>query len=310
MSHQYRKQPLSSAEMLLLLKSRDLIVPNEERAIRYLDTIGYYRLSGYMYPLQSADRSHRFVKGTSFDDIVRAYKFDKRLRAIVMEYMERVEVVLRAKLTNYYSLEYGFFWYTDENLIDKKYKGQWHDLLGQLQKNFEVPKELFLKTFKRNYPNEPFPPSQMALETLSLGELARLFRALTTDKAKLQIAAEFRQAPATLDTWFLWLANVRNICAHHGRLWNRIMSADRPTIPSRKDYKFPAPMPENANTTMYGAVALIDHLLQCFNSDNHFTQHVEDLIREYQVDATLMGFPSRWEDNAVWHYQRPNKLAQ
>jgi abortive infection bacteriophage resistance protein len=302
MPHQYRKQPLSSAELLVLLKSRNLLIPDEPRATRYLDTIGYYRLSGYMYPLQLADRSHRFVKGTSFDDVVQAYKFDKRLRATVMEYMERVEVVLRAKLTNYYSLENGFFWYTDENLIDKKYKGQWDSLLLSIQEDFKQPKELFLRTYKRNYPDEQFPPSQMALETLSLGELARLFRALVTDKTKRQISAEFHQAPSTLDTWFLWLANVRNVCAHHGRLWNRIISADRPTIPSRKEFKFAVPMPEDANTTMYGAVALIDHLLKYFNPGNSFTSKVEALLREYQVDATKMGFPADWETTAVWHH--------
>ncbi|GAB3637794.1 Abi family protein [Hymenobacter arcticus] len=302
MPQQYRKQPLSSAELLALLKSRNLLIPDEVRATRYLDSIGYYRLSGYMYPLQVAGRAHRFVEGTSFDDVVNAYKFDKRLRAIVMEYMERVEVGLRAKLTNYYSLAHGFFWYTDENLIDVKYKGQWQALLANLQEEFKLPKELFLKTFKRNYPDEPFPPSQMALETLSLGELARLFRALLTSETKLQIAAEFQQAPATLDTWFLWLANVRNVCAHHGRLWNRIISADRPTIPSRKAFKFPVPMPEDANTTMYGAAALVNHLLKCFNPGNSFTRKVEELIREYQIDATLMGFPSDWEKTAVWHH--------
>ena len=142
----------------------------------------------------------------------------------------------------------------------------------------------------------------MALETLSLGELARLFRALLTDQTKRQIATEFQQAPSTLDTWFLWLANVRNVCAHHGRLWNRILSADRPTIPSRKQFKFAVDMPDDANTTMYGAVALINHLLQCFNPGNAFTVKVEALIREYQVDATKMGFPAEWETTAVWHH--------
>jgi len=151
MAHQYQEQPLSSAELIELLKSRRLLIPDEARATRYLDTIGYYRLSGYMYPLQASDGSHRFVAGTSFDVVVRAYKFDKRLRAIVMEYMERVEVVLRAKLTNYYSLEHGFFWYAKEELIDGKYKGQWEDILKGVQKDFELPKELFLRMYKRNY---------------------------------------------------------------------------------------------------------------------------------------------------------------
>ena len=187
-------------------------------------------------------------------------------------------------------------------MVDGRYKGQWAALLENIKEDFKLPKELFLRTYKRNYPAESLPPSQMALETLSLGELARLFRALLTDKTKRQIAAEFRQAPSTLDTWFLWLANVRNVCAHHGRLWNRIISADRPTIPSRKEFKFAVPMPEDANTTMYGAVALINHLLKHFNSGNSFTVKVEELIREYGVDATLMGFPANWETAAVWHH--------
>lgn len=302
MSHFYHKEPLASAELVALLKTRQLLIPDEARAIRYLDSIGYYRLTGYMYHLQKPGQAHRFVAGTSFDDIVNAYKFDKQLRAIVMEYMERIEVVLRAKLTNYYSLEHGFFWYTNEVLFEEKSRALWESVLHDIRTDFKEPKEQFLRAFRRNYPAEPLPPSQMALEVLSLGKLARLHKALKTDDIKRRIAAEFRQAPSTLDTWFVWLANVRNVCAHHGRLWNRIISADRPTIPSRKEFKFPVPMPEDANTTMYGAVALIHHLLKQFNPGNAFTTKIEALIRKYQVDATKMGFPANWETMAVWHH--------
>lgn len=301
MNHYYQKQPQSSAALIELLKSRNLVIEDEGRATRYLESIGYYRLSGYMYHMQLPDKSHRFVEGTSFDDVVAMYKFDKRLRAIVMEYMERIEVALRAKLTNYYSSAHGFFWYADASLFDDK--GTAAAILGSIKEDFKLPKDQFLRAYKRNYSAEPLPPSQMALETLSLGELARLYKALATDEFKKLIASDFRLASPTLETWFLWLTNVRNVCAHHSRLWNRNMSALRPQMPARKDYKFAVPMPEESNTNMYGVVALMHRLLRAFNPDNSFAKKVEDLVREYKVDATLMGFPEDWERAAVWHHE-------
>ena len=297
----YTKQPQTSAALIQLLQSRGLLIPDPARATRYLESIGYYRLSGYMYHLQLPGKSHHFVAGTSFDDIVSMYKFDKRLRAIVMEYMERIEVALRAKLTNYYSAAHGFFWYADAALFDDKATAA--GILHDIKEDFKMPKDQFLKAFKRNYAAEPLPPSQMALETLSLGELARLYKALTTDAVKMQIASEFGLAPSTVETWFVWLTNVRNVCAHHARLWNRNMSVLRPHMPSRKAYKFAVPMPEEANTNMYGVVALMHRLLKSFNPGNSFAQQVEALVQLHQVDATLMGFPAAWQTAAVWHHE-------
>ncbi|TDN37231.1 Abi family protein [Hymenobacter sp. UV11] len=301
MNHYYRKQPQSSAALIALLKSRNLVIEDEGRATRYLESIGYYRLSGYMYHMQAADKSHRFVEGTSFDDVVTMYKFDKRLRAIVMEYLERIEVALRAKLTNYYSSAHGFFWYADASLFADKRIAE--SILKGIKAAFDSPKDQFLRAYKRNYSAEPLPPSQMALETLSMGELALLYKALATDDFKRQIAEEFRVAVATLETWVIWLTNVRNVCAHHSRLWNRNMSALRPHMPSRKKYAFAVQMPEESNTNMYGVVALMHRLLKSFNPDNSFAKKVEELLREYKVDATLMGFPEDWERAAVWHHE-------
>ncbi|MFD2719896.1 Abi family protein [Hymenobacter monticola] len=297
----YTKQPQTSAALIQLLLSRGLLIPDHARAIKYLESIGYYRLSGYMYPLQVPGKLHHFVAGISFDDVVSMYKFDKRLRAIVMEYMERIEVALRAKLTNSYSAVHGFFWYADASLFSDKSTAA--AILYGIQEDFKLPKDQFLRAFKNNYPGEPLPPSQMALETLSLGELARLYKALTTDPIKLQIASDFRVAASSLETWFVWLTNVRNVCAHHSRLWNRNMSALRPHMPSRKAYKFAVPMPDDANTNMYGVVALMHRLLKSFNPNNTFARQVEALIQLHGVDATLMGFPPAWQTAAVWHHE-------
>lgn len=242
-----------------------------------------------MYHLQTPDKSHHFADGTRFDEIVNAYKFDKQLRALVMEYLERIEVALRAKMTNHYSAAHGFFWYANRTLFADKVV--FATILNGIDEEFKALKELFLKSYKRKYTTESRPPSQMALETLLFGKLVCLFKALTTDDLKLQITEEFGLPPSILETWFIWLSNLRNVCAHHARLWNRTMSAERPIMPNRKKNKFSVDMPENTNTTMYGATALINRLLHAFNPANSFVQQVETLIRNYQVDATLMGFP-------------------
>lgn len=105
----YTKQPYTNSSHIKLLKERGLIITDEIRAVKYLDSISYYRLSGYMFHLQNKSDNDRFIEGTTFDEIINLYKFDKALRGIILEYIERIEVCLRAKLSNKYSIKYGFF---------------------------------------------------------------------------------------------------------------------------------------------------------------------------------------------------------
>ena len=113
----YTKPPLSHEDQINLLKNRGLIIPDKDRAYRYLENVGYFRLTGYMYHLQANDGSHHFKEGISFNDIILHYEFDKNLRVLVMEYLERIEVSLRAKLTDVYSTVHGFFWYNNQDLF-------------------------------------------------------------------------------------------------------------------------------------------------------------------------------------------------
>ena len=301
MDNKYDKQPKSGQELIEVLKNRDLSIEDEARALRYLESIGYYRLSGYMFHLQVPGKMHQFTEGTSFNDIINTYKFDKRLRAIVMEYMERIEVALRAKMTDVYSSAHGFFWYASESLFTNKVVAA--SILAGIKSDFAIPKETFLKSYKKNYRAELLPPSQMVLETLSLGTLVTLYEALSGTQHKVDIALWFGLPVNVLESWLVWLVNVRNICAHHGRLWNKIVSAKRPLIPEKKSFKFYVSLHEDFHTKMYGAVALINRLLKSFNPDNSFTDKVEALIQEYGIDASLMGFPADWKENAVWHHE-------
>ncbi|MCP9752924.1 Abi family protein [Ferruginibacter sp. HRS2-29] len=294
----YTKTPETPEQCCEILKNRGLIINDPDRAIKYLTNVGYFRLTGYMFHLQSNDGKHTFIDGTKFDDIIALYQFDKKLRGIISEYLERIEICLRAKLTDKYSITNGFFWYNDRELFED---AEIFDTINrEIKDTFDDPKELFLKRFKSKYVDEDMPPSSMALEILSLGKLARLYKALKNKNGKSEIATEFNLPSSTITSWYIYLANVRNICAHHSRLWNKKVTADRPQFPTREKYKFKGENFEDSNTTLYGIISMIDRLLISFNPKNTFTSKIENLIREYSINCLLMGFPEDWEKTANW----------
>lgn len=247
----YTKTPYTNHEHLNLLKERGLIIDNDIRALKYLDSIGYYRLSGYMYHLQDKKNDSRFVEGTTFSEIVNLYKFDKALRGLVLEYIERIEVCIRSKISNKYSLKFGFFWYLDSSMFADK--EVYEIIKKEVSTAFVNPQEQFLKSFKSHYGDEPFPPSNMALEILTFGKVSKLYKGLDNIKLKGEISDELGQATSTLSSWLVYINNVRNICAHHARLWNKKVTADRPIIPNRTKYKFNVSIPKTPdfNTTFY-----------------------------------------------------------
>ena len=168
---------------------------------------------------------------------------------------------------------------------------------------YRHPKEPFIKWFKSKYTSESIPPSNMALETLSLGKLARLYKALKNKDGKSEIAKEFNLPTSALTSWFIYLANVRNICAHHSRLWNKKVTVDRPIFPSRKVYEFKGINFADSNTTAYGIISMINKLLAAFNPQNNFIKKIEALIIEYSIDCSLMGFPDKWMETANWKFK-------
>jgi len=106
----FNKPPLSLPDQLALLVSRGLTVIDPQDALHYLTHIGYYRLSGYALPLQiggsGADR-HNFKPGVTFTDILDRYVFDRKLRLLVMDAIERIEISVRAALTNHIAPRHG-----------------------------------------------------------------------------------------------------------------------------------------------------------------------------------------------------------
>ena len=117
---QFTKQAKSNQEHLQAWQDRGLIIPNLARADRYLSFIGYYRLSAYTIPFQQIVTTpstvlHQFKANTTFDDVLNLYIFDRELRLLIMDAIERIEVAIRAQICNVLChLSGNAFWYTDE----------------------------------------------------------------------------------------------------------------------------------------------------------------------------------------------------
>lgn len=296
----YEKPPLSHEDLIIKLKNRKLIIEDESRVISYLKNIGYYRLSGYMFHLQLNDGTHFFKNGTSFDEITSYYKFDNKLRILLLSYLDRIEVGFRARLVDNFSINYGFFWYSDQSLYNNIIV--YNNVLDEIQKMFTQPQERFLRAFKQKYTFEPNPPANMAMEVLSFGKLSKLYQGLKNDSTKIDIALTLNLPnPEILSSWLIHLTNVRNACAHHSRIWNRRFTADKPIIPSRKKHKFNGEIPENFNTSIYGVVAIMIRLLNVINPNNSFESKLFNLLDEYPIlDLKAMGFTDDFKSNPAW----------
>lgn len=253
-----------------------------------------------MYHLQHGDGSHRFKPETTFNHIIEHYKFDNKLRLLTLSYLERIEVALRARLTDEFSNEYGdFFWYTREDRYANL--GVRESIMQEIQERFEDQSELFLKKYASKYTEERFPPSNMALELLSFGKLTKLYEGLNNEKPKQRIATYFGLPSPLLSSWLKYLSGARNICAHHGRLWNRGITANRPILPAREKYRFVGSMNDRFDTSYYGVAAIIERLLRSINPGNSFIEKLTSLIDEHQlVNPHNMSFPTDWRENAVW----------
>lgn len=79
-----------------------------------LERVDYYRLLNYMRPLQVTDASgvRRFRAGTTMHDVVALYEFDRRLRLLCMDAVERIEVALRAAIVCEVAVAEGPDFYT------------------------------------------------------------------------------------------------------------------------------------------------------------------------------------------------------
>lgn len=219
-SKQYQKPPLTMDAQADLLMARGLECHRAD-LLDSLRRVGYYRLTGYLWwyradtaPSAAAD----LIGGTTLDDIVRLYRFDQQLRSIVMAMTDAIEVWFRGAFSNVTGVELGAFGYLlpgnalgPEALARDKLK---------LSERVQDPSESFLTHFLAKY-SDPYPPVWMMVELSSLGLLSKWYDNLASASLRQSIADGVNLNHSVLGGFLRTWTVVRNVAAHHGRLWNR-----------------------------------------------------------------------------------------
>ena len=261
----YTKPALSFEQQAQRLIDRGLIVKDKTMLVKCLSTVNYYRLSAYWYPFKRtnpATGSEHFAPHTTFEMIWRRYTFDRELRLLVMDALERVEIaVLRTRLVEQFTLLYGPFGYCNLRNFNPRFpESDYHRLMDELNDAVSRSKEEFVGRFRRKYTSETHLP--------------------------LWIAAE--------------LMTFRNACAHHTRLWNRELPI-RPKLPDkhhRPEWYIPAPID---NTRIFSVLTLLRYLLSYVAPLEGWSVRLEQLLDAYsEISIRSMGFPLNWHDCLIW----------
>lgn len=298
---------------LELLRQRGLVIADEGFARRYLANISYYRLSAYTRPFYvPREQIHRFLPDTTFEQVLALYIFDRELRLLLLDAIERIEVALRAQMTNTLAERHGAHGYTDPSIFDDRYDHAW--LMEKLENAVEAPDvERFVEHYRSKYGAMPKqPPIWMAMELLTFKEVSRLFGALRHKPDTQRISQHFRWPDTVLRSWFRTLSDLRNLCAHHARVWNREFGSF-PLIP-RKPPRDWVQIPNSVVANPYDSLftikpqrrfymqwVVIETLMRVVCPDSEWSLRLLRLLDQYShISRHHMGFPDGWEQQAFW----------
>ncbi len=292
----YTKPPTTFKGQLQILKDRGLIVKDESKTIDILQNISYYRLSAYFIPFQS--EVDKFNQNTTIDDVITLYEFDRHLRDLLWDAIESVEISVRTQVTYHLAHTYGAFGYRDSQNFNSKFDhSKW---LEKLKKNVKASKEVFIKHFFERY-EEVSLPIWMATEILSFGQLSNLFYGLKKADKQSISREKYGLDQSIISSWIHTLVYIRNLCAHHSRIWNRIL-AIKPVIP-RKDTEW-----NNINNKKIFSVLLVIKRLMCMSDEwEEWRASFLTMMGKFpNVNIKSMGFPDNWEE----YFPKENSTKQ
>ncbi|MEX8504745.1 Abi family protein [Leptothrix ochracea] len=310
----FDKPALDIDGQLTTLRDRGLLITDEAYTRHVLTHIGYYRLSAYTRPFYlSPETEHHFLVGTTIDDVLAVYAFDRELRLLLLDAIERLEVALRAQLANTLAVHHGPHGYLDPAVFDSRYRHSWLlDKLEQASREREI--EAFLAHYRSKYTAAPTqPPIWMAVELLTFKEVSTLFANLRLATDTQRIETHFGLRFPLLKSWFRSLSDLRNLCAHHARVWNREFGS-RPEIPKRLPPNWPdlpAAIPTGSQRTpgqtldprrrLYMQLVAIQSLMNTVSPGSHWASRLIQLLdRHPRMSRPHMGFVPGWESEPLW----------
>lgn len=294
MTRPYTKTPLTLDEQLQRLEQRGIVFGDRDAARRVLENTNYYRLSGYWHIFKAEDDTFRCPD--AFELSVRLHSLDVELRRLVLDITGHVEVAFRSRVAHRLAMEHGTFAHEDERAWAPRQRSVAERWRRGLYRETERSTDAFARHFKREYREWPKLPVWVACELMSFGTLSRLFKGMTTQD-RAAVAAPFSIRHKVLASWLHMLVYVRNIAAHHGRLWNRTFSI-KGMVPRTVQWQALGVGTELNRT--YDALCVLRHLSQQIDADasDHWARRVVDLLNRFPASVggvKRLGAPQDWE---------------
>lgn len=291
----YSDKPLDFNQQITLLKSNGLAFGDEQKALHTLQQVSYFRMKSYLMPLMDDKVLHTFKSGTTFEQAFELYKFDSRLRKLVVSELEKIEVSIRTQMAYILADEIDIYWFSDNTNFANPIKHA--ATLANLKTELDRSDDDQVLRFKNNY-DDPFPPAWMTLEISSFGTLSMLYKLLKPSLTKRKIANFYGLSDSVLESWLHSIVYVRNICAHHGRLWNKTLRI-QPLFP-RKTASCFLSSPVRSDRIYY-VLCIIQYLLKTINPSSSFASRLKAMLAEFPiVDITAMGFTKDWDKELLW----------
>ncbi len=298
----YTKVALSYEQQVALLESRGLQIADEQEALHWLERIGYYRLSAYFIPFKVREKD-QFLPDKTFRMVLDLYRFDARLRLLVMQAIDMIEVSVRASLTYKLGHELGPFGYIESHQFMPftpstgagiPARGFDHaNFMSKLQQEVNSSKEEFVAHYRSKYTSEAHLPIWMATELLTFGVISKMTEGVPK-RIRKQMGRAYEISQSQLVSWLHCLAYVRNVCAHHGRLWNRELSL-RPELLRERN------VPSEDVGRMYIVCLVLHRLLKHIAPSFGWRAGLVVLLSEYPgVSLAAMRFPSDWKERDPW----------
>ncbi|MFN9809149.1 MAG: Abi family protein [Deltaproteobacteria bacterium] len=290
----YGKPALTHGQQVALLERRGMVIADRPKAEFFLKHLNYYRLEAYWLPFEADHATHTFRPGTSFDQVLGLYVFDRELRLLVLDAIERVEVSVRTQWAHELAMAHGPHAHLDLSLASNQ--ARWTVNLDALEKEVDRSEETFIQHLRATYV-ERLPPIWAVSEVMSLGLLSRWYSNLGPFRLRRAIAQVFRLDDGVLRSVLHHLTTVRNVCAHHGRLWNREFRV-RPMRP-----KHPAQLAASWSRNeqrLHNTLAVLSYFLDVISPDHGWRARVIALIHGHATDTVAMGFPTGWRSLPLW----------
>lgn len=292
-------------EQVDLLVERGMHVADHGRAVEKLRRINYYRLSGYWYPFRepksdASGRLDHFCNGANFDDVIALYDFDARLRVAVLDVLAPVELSMRA-LIGHALGKVDPSIHLNKNLLGYIVRGEraseYNKWIKKYNKKIRASREEFVQHHNKKY--KGILPIWVAVEVLDWGMLTHLY-SMSPDIARDEVASMVNLTPPQLHSWLKALNVVRNIAAHHGRMYNQVYGIT-PKMPSLQTH------PEVCShagvmNRIFGQATMIQYLLKTLNVDK--LQVLPSVFKTFPDNAIVSigstGAPDDWGQSELW----------